>query len=314
MSLLLCKREAGNPFYSEKLDIRLWSMQELCYVIYNHPLLAAEDLRDSEALCSWLREDAGQGFLAAKIEQIRAAAKAEERDPTDELLLAILRDCNYYAPGETEACRRKLLFYQECPPEDRAHAEGVSLFRLRRYRMAEERFWAEEKLLRERADRMQAGQERDTLLRRLAETICDRAVIRLQLFEKKEAEALLLAAEQTADCKRAEKFLYFLHSGDAAGQPVSAECPASAEHLVSAERPASAEHPVSAKQTGSFFEKLTDEEKSELDKKREEARLHALSGRRMQEISTLFEMDPVKRETACAGLLRKWKKEYRRMR
>ena len=309
MSLLLCKREAENPFYSEKLDIRLWSMQELCYVIYNHPLLAAEDLRDSEALCSWLREDAGQGFLAARLEQIRMAAQAEKEDPTDELLLAILRDCNYYAPGEIEACRKKLLFYRECAPEDRSHAEGVSLFRLRRYRMAEDRFRAEEKLLRERAERMQPGQERDALLRRLAETICDLAVVRLHLFEKKEAEALLLEAEQTADCKRAARLLYVLRSpgqevGEA-GAPVPPERSGGEKKV-----PASPEQP----EGGHFLEALTDEEKSELDKKREEARLHALSGRQMRAIGTMFELDPVKRESACAALLRKWKKEYRRMR
>lgn len=283
MSLLLCKREAENPFYIEKLDIRLWSMQELCYVIYNHPLLAAEDLRDSEEFCRWLREDAAQGFLAAKIEQIRAAAKSEDRDPTDELMLAVLRDCNYYAPGEIEACRRRLQTYQECQPEDRAHAEGVSLFRLRRYRMAEERFRTEEMLLRERAERLRPGQEQEALRRRISETLCDLAVIRLHLFEKEEAKALLREAGQTADCRRAARLFYLLEDTENG-------------------------------QAADLMEMLTDEEKSGLDRKREEARLHALSGGRMQAVSRLFEQDPVKRGTACTELLRKWKKEYRRMR
>ncbi len=44
MSLLLCRQEpVKNPLYVEFLDIHLFSSQELCYVIYNHPLLVMDD-------------------------------------------------------------------------------------------------------------------------------------------------------------------------------------------------------------------------------------------------------------------------------
>ena len=39
MSLLLCRRErVKHPFYIEVLGIHIYSSQELCYVIYHHPL------------------------------------------------------------------------------------------------------------------------------------------------------------------------------------------------------------------------------------------------------------------------------------
>ena len=46
MGLLLCTRCAQHPFYYEKLDINLWSIQELSYVIYHYPIMLPTDLVD----------------------------------------------------------------------------------------------------------------------------------------------------------------------------------------------------------------------------------------------------------------------------
>ena len=44
MSLLLCRLEpVRHPFEVPELGIRLYSSQELCYVIYENPLLVMED-------------------------------------------------------------------------------------------------------------------------------------------------------------------------------------------------------------------------------------------------------------------------------
>ena len=48
MSLLLCRREfVKHPFYIEILGIYIYSSQELCYVICNHPLLVMEDRKST---------------------------------------------------------------------------------------------------------------------------------------------------------------------------------------------------------------------------------------------------------------------------
>ena len=83
MALLLCTRDARNPFYNEKLDIRIWSLQELCYVIYNHPLLTLHGFVTPE-LADWLRDELSMGFLAARIRQLMASAPGEgEEDQLD---------------------------------------------------------------------------------------------------------------------------------------------------------------------------------------------------------------------------------------
>ena len=70
MSLLLCRQEpVKNPFYIEVLDIHIFSSQELCYVIFNHPLLVMDEFVDS-ALFDFIRQDLGLGTLADRMEKL----------------------------------------------------------------------------------------------------------------------------------------------------------------------------------------------------------------------------------------------------
>ena len=47
MSLLLCRMEpVAHPFEVPELGVRLYSSQELCYVIYENPLLVIDDFVD----------------------------------------------------------------------------------------------------------------------------------------------------------------------------------------------------------------------------------------------------------------------------
>ena len=55
MSLILCRQEPVTvPLYIEDLGIHLYSSQELCYVIYNNPLLVLEGFIDKR-LTEYLR-------------------------------------------------------------------------------------------------------------------------------------------------------------------------------------------------------------------------------------------------------------------
>ena len=50
----------------ETLGIRIYSSQELSYVIYHYPLLVMEDFV-GEGLLEFMREELNQGFLALKV-------------------------------------------------------------------------------------------------------------------------------------------------------------------------------------------------------------------------------------------------------
>lgn len=96
MGLLLCNKGARHPFYYEKLDIDLWSIQELSYVIFRYPLIIPDDFIDHK-LTAWLRDELNMGILAAKLEQYLSVASDVDQE---RLLIMILRESNYYTQAE----------------------------------------------------------------------------------------------------------------------------------------------------------------------------------------------------------------------
>ena len=68
MSLLLCRMEpVVHPFEVPELGVRIYSSQELCYVIYENPLLVIDDFVD-ERLIQFVRDDLNMEFLAGKLD------------------------------------------------------------------------------------------------------------------------------------------------------------------------------------------------------------------------------------------------------
>lgn len=101
MSLILCRQEpVTSPYYVEELGIHIYSSQELCYVIYNHPLLVMEDFID-ERLAEFLRTELRMPFLAERIMKW-----LDTRGSSDELLFLILQECAYYSPQEQARYRQ----------------------------------------------------------------------------------------------------------------------------------------------------------------------------------------------------------------
>lgn len=68
---VLCQiRRADNPFYAEAADLRIFSVEELCFFIDHNLALIDEDFFDGN-LTDWLREQLGMQSLAQRIEEIR---------------------------------------------------------------------------------------------------------------------------------------------------------------------------------------------------------------------------------------------------
>ena len=97
MSLLLCRREkVKHPFYIEVLGIHIYSSQELCYVIYHHPLLVMNDFVDA-SLFFFVKNELGLGFLAGRMEKLVEAGGRPE-----EALYLFLSECDYYTEKEIQ--------------------------------------------------------------------------------------------------------------------------------------------------------------------------------------------------------------------
>ncbi len=95
MSLLCAEEKKNIPFYIEVLGIHIYSSQELCYVIYHHPLLVMNDFVDA-SLFFFVKNELGLGFLAGRMEKL-VEAGGHGRG-----FVPVLSECDYYTEKNTE--------------------------------------------------------------------------------------------------------------------------------------------------------------------------------------------------------------------
>lgn len=128
MSLLLCRQEqVKHPYYIENLGIHIYSSQELCYVIYHHPLLGMDGFLDTR-LIEFLREELDMGFTALKLERW---LKNEEN--VDDALVLLLQECDYYSSLEISRFRQQITTLRKLPPLEYAKRKADYLFQFKQY-------------------------------------------------------------------------------------------------------------------------------------------------------------------------------------
>lgn len=128
MSLIVCRQEpVKHPFYIERLGLHIASSQELCYVIYNNPLLALDGFVD-ERLIRFIREELDLTFLAGKLETWR-----QSEEEQDEMLVIILQECYYYTSREIAKFRQKIAAYRKMSRAEFMKETADYYFTLRQY-------------------------------------------------------------------------------------------------------------------------------------------------------------------------------------
>lgn len=133
MGLLLCTSRAEQPFYYEKLDKNLWSIQELCYILYRYPIVIPEDFVDAR-LCQWI-EELGMKFFAERLRQLLKAGEEQ-----DKLILRILREGNYYTEREIQDFGTALRRLKEIDSSQFQEMLGDTFFRIGKYGRAVEAY------------------------------------------------------------------------------------------------------------------------------------------------------------------------------
>lgn len=128
MSLILCRQEpAKHPYYFEALGVHLYSAPEICYVIFNNPLLVMDGFVD-EHLLEFMRDELDLGFLVMKLDKWRQSG-----EDLDELLFLILQECDYYTPAEVSRFRQQITAYRKMSPAEFAKAKADYLFSGKQY-------------------------------------------------------------------------------------------------------------------------------------------------------------------------------------
>ncbi len=128
MSVILCRKEqVSHPFFIENLGIHVYTSQELCYAIYNHPLLALDGFMDRN-LVDFIREELDMGYTALKLERWMKSGENQ-----DELLFLFLQECNYYTTTEISRLRQKVAALRKMPPLEYAKSKADYLFGFKQY-------------------------------------------------------------------------------------------------------------------------------------------------------------------------------------
>lgn len=203
MSLLLCRNNARLPYYIEKADTRVYSVQELCWFIYNYPLILTESPLEKE-LILWLKNELSMGILAERLEKL-----AEAGESVENMLCLILREGNYYSIDEINSFKQRVADLKKLSTERHLLAEASTYFRLGRYAEAGDLFYEAERYLRNKIKK-NITEDRDMLSEALSDVICDEAVCRLRLFDDDRARALLLEGAGMAENSRCAEYLYLM--------------------------------------------------------------------------------------------------------
>lgn len=92
---ILCRSKyAGKPYYISNIAINIYSMEELCYYIYNNIYLIGTDLVDG-GLIRYIGNELGETELAGQLEFL-----VSQNTGLSELVITILRYVDYYSEEE----------------------------------------------------------------------------------------------------------------------------------------------------------------------------------------------------------------------
>ena len=97
-SLILCNTvKAENPFYFELTGTNIYTIEELCYYIYNNIYIITEEIFDDD-LAFWLREELEMPELSEKISDMLL-----HKNSLKDIVVTIFCSADYYTEKEIKA-------------------------------------------------------------------------------------------------------------------------------------------------------------------------------------------------------------------
>jgi len=204
MSLLLMSKPAGRPFYCEKLNIRLYSGEELSWCIYNYPLLAADGLLTDD-LIEWIGKELKAETFAKEL-----AARKQSGEPAENLLLEILQANNYYTLEEIRSYRSRILEYRSLPKAKLLRETGKAYYRAGRLTPAGEKLEQAVKELTGSLIGAKTEEQARLINDEKADVLCDLVAVRMLRFDREGAMKLLDLAEETGRTRRAQEYRYLI--------------------------------------------------------------------------------------------------------
>lgn len=97
--ILPCGNDARTPYYLEGLKVRVYTVEELCYVLREHAFLLESSVMDKK-LAAWIEGECGLRELAGTLQ-----SQLAQKEPLSRFVMTILEYVGYYGQAalrETE--------------------------------------------------------------------------------------------------------------------------------------------------------------------------------------------------------------------
>ncbi len=119
---ILCQvKRAKIPYYIENISTSIYSIEELCFYLYNNIYLLDESIIN-EALCLWIRDELELKKLAQKL-----SLMLEGKTKIGDFILLIFKEINYLSMEEFRQLNQQIQKITEEPPLLRQKRKGDEL-------------------------------------------------------------------------------------------------------------------------------------------------------------------------------------------
>lgn len=134
--MILCRtREADIPYHIDGMDVDVYSLEELCYYIYNNIYVLELDMINAQLL-SFIREDIGEHALADRIEYM-----LENKEGLAKIVVTFLTYVDYYSVAEIEEIKDILNTLNNQNVSERLKSRADSYLGSRRFYKAIETYY-----------------------------------------------------------------------------------------------------------------------------------------------------------------------------
>jgi tetratricopeptide (TPR) repeat protein len=130
MGLLLCTKKAKAPYTLPQSDKKVYSIEELCYYLYNNSYMITEDFFCKE-LADFIEIDLGLPSVSSKIKR-----GIDFKENLTSMVMYIMDACAYYSQEEKAQYIKSLESISSKSPAQRVKARADMLLNNRKYTSA----------------------------------------------------------------------------------------------------------------------------------------------------------------------------------
>ena len=128
MAFDLCQvQQASRPYYIETVSTSIWSIEELCYYLYENVYLVDRSIVN-EKLCDWIRDELGlrrlYRILCEQLERMK-----EKPEGIAGFILPIFREIGYLTPAQMRSYTDRLSRLEVQPGDVKQKLKGDYLVR-----------------------------------------------------------------------------------------------------------------------------------------------------------------------------------------